>query len=117
MKKAKLKQGLKVRVVDIFTRVFIVDVRGEQKVFELIGNIRVPALLLREPQKVCWRIPGFKVFPKGVTTDINGLTLNFVFPFVSRQDGVGSDDKDLSSGDIKDLFLKYEPSLKLAKAE
>ena len=92
----------------------LLDVRGSITKTVLRGSLQFPLPLFKDGEKVRYPIPEFKSKPIGVVCDASFPNLTIVFPFIDPTDGQHVKGHFLSTDDITNLFLQFEPRLKKA---
>lgn len=108
----------KIPLRDIQTYVNIIDTRDIIEVAYLQGRLKMPLpITTSNGHKVRWKIPELKEKPVGVLTDVTMSSLCINFPIVERGHGQDRKGKDLPFNEIVNLFLRYDPNLKLIRKE
>jgi len=107
------KIRLPIRDKNVFIN--LVDARDGMRITTLAGKIKLPLTVCFEGTLLRWGVEGLKEKAPGVVTDVGPDTIQITFPFIERKDGIGSRGEDLSPLDIANLFMRFEPRLKVIK--
>jgi len=107
-------QAIPVSSVSKFVRIIVVDVREQRKEFSLEGMMKIPHSVYLGEIKTNWDFDEIEGKMCGVALDVQANGVNLVFPILKDNQVVNpKDGKPLTYDEIRQIFVKYHPDLKL----
>lgn len=115
-KMPKGSEKISVPLREAWVRVIVLDMRGEKKQFELLGKMEIPMTLSAGNVFVNWRFDELVEPVRGLVMDPQASGINIAFPFVDEDDAISSSTgKPISFDELKEIFMKHNPKLKLQR--
>lgn len=98
-------------------RVILVDGRPGNLLTrcEMVGKMNLPITVYQGLVKTTWRFDEFKNSPTGLVLDPCAQGCNIVFPFMTDEDCLDAQGKSMSLDEMRLIFQKYHPTLKVER--
>lgn len=110
-------QKIPVQTLQKLVRIILIDKRKGNLVkrVEMMGMMNIPITVYLGEIRTNWHFDELKNPVKGLALDVQANGCNLVFPFLEREDALDiREERSLSLEELKQIFLKYHPTMKIS---